>query len=163
MHIPQIFDLETQGSVHLLNLPGFWRVSCWIQGLGTFLPIYLDLNARTPNFLLRNPRIDLSTESIRILKGILLDPRIRYIYTDLPGSRSTYLQFLIGLSTKYTSILKANLWLRNMENNYSYAYIRILWVVYYSLSHTKVPGTPTYLPWFLHDTTQVFFWCRHTK
>ena len=65
-------------------------------------------------------------ESIRILKCILLDPRIRYIYTDLPGSRSTYLQFLIGLYTKYTSILKANLWVKNMENNYSYAYIRIL-------------------------------------
>ena len=111
---------------YLTNLPEFWRVSSWTQGIGTYLPINLDLNAHTPNFLLRNPRIDLSTESIRILKGILLDPRIRYIYTDLPGSRSTYLQFLIGLSTKYTSILKANLWLRNMENNYSYAYIRIL-------------------------------------
>ena len=81
----QNFSLRTQWfMVYLPNLPGLWRVSCWTQGLGIYLPINLDLNAHIPKFWLRNSRIGWFTESTRILQGILLDPGIRYISTDLP-------------------------------------------------------------------------------
>ena len=70
MHISQSFDLETQGSDDLLNLPEFCRVSYWTQGLGTYQPIYLYLNALTPNYLLGNPRIGISPNSIMVLKAI---------------------------------------------------------------------------------------------
>ena len=35
---------------YLTNLAGFSRVFGWTQGLGTYLPINLDLNAHTSNF-----------------------------------------------------------------------------------------------------------------
>ena len=91
----QNFSLRTQWfMVYLPNLPGLWRVSCWTQGLGTYLPINLDLNAHIPKFWLRNSRIGWFTESTRILQGILLDPGIRYISTDLPWFKRTYPKFL---------------------------------------------------------------------
>ena len=40
---------------YLPNLPGLWRVSCWTQGLGTYLLINLDLNGHTQIFWLKNP------------------------------------------------------------------------------------------------------------